>query len=130
MTSERTLAIIKPNAIKNAGKIITMIQEIDSLDLGFVSIIDIKMLTFTKEQATLFYEEHKERNTFQDLVSFMSSGPIIAIVLEGHDIIRRHRNLMISIRAQYADNFMANAIHGSDSVESANREINYIKCLS
>jgi nucleoside-diphosphate kinase len=118
---ETTLSIIKPNAIKNAGKIITMIQELPDTD-----IINIIMFQFTKDQATKFYEEHKARSTFSELISFMSSGPVIAMILEGPDIIRRHRAIMKDIRLLYTDNIIANAIHGSDSPESAKREIEMV----
>jgi nucleoside-diphosphate kinase len=119
--SQTTLSIIKPNAYKNAGKILTMIQEKLQPD-----VLDIRQFHFTKEIATKFYEEHQARETFGQLVEFMASGPCILIILGGPDIIQRHRTLMKRVRELYADNFMANAIHGSDSVASAKREINLL----
>jgi nucleoside-diphosphate kinase len=128
---ERTLAIIKPDGIKNAGNIISMIQEDEN-----TCITDMKMIKLTIEQARILYEEHKERDNFEELVSYMSSAHIIAMILQGSDIIKRHRINIKHIRHVYADhgsysppispNLMRNAIHGSDSVESAEREIKLI----
>jgi len=132
---ERTLAIIKPRAIQNAGNILQMILDEDCENKD-IKINDIKMLKLSQNQARCLYEEHKERSNFEELISFMTSEPIIAIILSGPNIIKRHRNNMKSIRNFYADrgcysppispNIMANAIHGSDSTESAEREISLI----
>lgn len=118
---EKTLSIIKPNAVKHAGKILTILQEELVSNISYM-----KMIKFTKEQATIFYEEHKERDTFSELVDFMSSGPSIILVLYGPNIIKEHRNIMKKIRELYSEDFMKNAIHGSDSVESSQREIDFI----
>lgn len=131
MTIERTFSIIKPNAVaKNAiGAIYSRFEA-----AGF-KIIAAKMLHLTREQAEGFYAEHKERPFFNDLVTFMTSGPIVVQVLEGENAVLRHRDLMGAtnpdnalagtLRADYADSFTANAVHGSDAVESAAREIAY-----
>ncbi|MFC0180742.1 nucleoside-diphosphate kinase [Thorsellia kenyensis] len=131
MAIERTFSIIKPNAVaKNAiGAIYARFEA-----AGF-KIIAAKMMHLTKEQAEGFYAEHKERPFFGELVNFMTSGPIMVQVLEGENAVTRHRDLMGAtnpdnalagtLRADYADSFTANAVHGSDAVESAQREIAY-----
>ncbi|AKZ65635.1 nucleoside-diphosphate kinase [Candidatus Palibaumannia cicadellinicola] len=131
MSFERTLSIIKPNAVtKNVvGAIINRFE-----NAGF-NIIGIKMLTLTREQAEKFYIHHKSKPFFDSLVSFMISGPIVVQVLECKDAIRRNREIIGStnpayaltgtLRADYADNLIENAVHGSDSVESALNEIDY-----
>ncbi|SES64034.1 nucleoside-diphosphate kinase [Thorsellia anophelis] len=131
MAIERTFSIIKPNAVaKNAiGAIYSRFEA-----AGF-KIIAAKMLHLSREQAEGFYAEHKERPFFNDLVTFMTSGPIVVQVLEGENAVLRHRDLMGAtnpanalagtLRADYADSFTANAVHGSDAVESAAREIAY-----
>ncbi|KAA1433191.1 nucleoside-diphosphate kinase, partial [Escherichia coli] len=100
-----------------------------------LKIIAAKMLHLTREQAEGFYAEHKGRPFFDGLVEFMTSGPIMVQVLEGENAVQRHRDLMGAtnpdnalagtLRADYADSFTENAVHGSDSIESANREIAY-----
>ncbi|MXP56599.1 nucleoside-diphosphate kinase [Pantoea sp. Mhis] len=131
MVIERTLSIIKPNAVaKNLiGAIYNRFE-----NSGF-KIIGIKMLQLTKEQAEGFYSEHQDRSFFTNLVNFMISGPIVVSVLECENAIHRQRVLMGStnpknalpdtLRAKFADNITENAIHGSDSIESASREIAY-----
>ena len=126
---ERTLCIIKPDAIKKKvqGKIIQMI-----LDSGF-EIKGIKYLTMTKLQAQKFYEIHKEKPFYSELVEFMSSGPCIPIALEKNNAVTDYRNLIGStdpeeaengtIRKLFAENKSYNAVHGSDSVENGINEI-------
>ena len=129
MAVERTLSIIKPDAVaKNAiGKIISRFEE------AGLHIAAAKLIKLTQEQAEGFYAEHKERPFFGSLVNFMTSGPVVVQVLEGEDAIARNRELMGAtnpkdaapgtIRADFADSIDANAVHGSDSPASAEREI-------
>lgn len=131
MTTERTFSIIKPNAVaKNA--VGAIIHRFESTRLNVVAA---KMLQLTREQAEGFYAEHQGKPFFDGLVDFMISGPIVVQVLEGEDAIRRNREIMGAtnpanalagtLRADYADSFTENAVHGSDSAESAAREIAY-----
>ncbi|MFS1538486.1 MAG: nucleoside-diphosphate kinase [Candidatus Phlomobacter fragariae] len=129
MTMQRTFSIIKPNAVeKNViGAIYGRFEQ-----AGF-EIIAAKMVYLSREHAAGFYAEHKGKPFFYGLVEFMTSGPIMLQVLEGNDAIQRYRDLMGAtdpakalagtLRADYADSFTANAVHGSDSVASAEREI-------
>ncbi|MDP5210074.1 MULTISPECIES: nucleoside-diphosphate kinase [unclassified Microbulbifer] len=131
MAQERTLSIIKPDAVaKNA------IGEIESrFEKAGLSIVAMKMLQLSREQAEGFYAEHKERPFFRDLVDFMTSGPVVVQVLEGENAILANRELMGAtnpreaavgtIRADFAESIDANAVHGSDSAESAIREVDY-----
>ncbi|MBL4865512.1 MAG: nucleoside-diphosphate kinase [Pseudomonadales bacterium] len=131
MAVERTLSIIKPDAI---GK--NVIGEIYSrFEKAGLSIVAAKMLHMDDEKAGGFYAEHKERPFFKDLVSFMTSGPIMVQVLEGENAVVAHREIMGAtnpkeaaagtIRADFAETIDENAVHGSDSSESAKREIGY-----
>ena len=125
----RTFSIIKPNAVaKNViGSIFSRFEA-----AGF-KIVGTKMLHLTVEQARGFYAEHEGRPFFDGLVEFMTSGPIVVSVLEGENAVQRHRDLLGAtnpanalagtLRADYADSFTENGTHGSDSVESAAREI-------
>ncbi len=131
MTSERTLSIIKPDATKRniTGKIIQKFED------GGLSIIAQKRMLLTKEQAEGFYSVHKERPFYNDLVSFMTSGPVVVQVLEGDNAIQRNRDIMGAtnpeeadsgtIRAEYALNIEANSVHGSDSENNAAIEISF-----
>ena len=131
MALERTLSIIKPEAVKNkiSGKIISMFE-----DNGF-KIIAQRKICLTKEQAGKFYAVHKERPFYNSLVDFMSSGPCIVQVLEKENAISENRKLMGAtnpaealegtIRKLYATSIEANAVHGSDSEENANTEISF-----
>ena len=131
MALERTLSIIKPDATRRnlTGKINARFE-----DAG-LRIIAQKRLHLTVEQAEGFYYAHKERAFFNDLVTFMTSGPIVVQVLEGEGAIALNRELMGAtnpveaatgtIRADFAESIDANAVHGSDSPESAAREISY-----
>ncbi|WP_163558262.1 nucleoside-diphosphate kinase [Halomonas sp. NO4] len=131
MATERTLSIIKPDAVAK-----NVIGEIESrFEKGGLAIVAAKMLHLSREQAEGFYAEHKERPFFNDLVGFMTSGPVVVQVLEGDNAIAQNRELMGAtnpkeaapgtIRADFAETIDANAVHGSDSPESAAREIAY-----
>lgn len=131
MTTEQTLSIIKPDAVgKNViGKIVSRFE-----DAG-LKVVASKMIQLTPELAGGFYAEHKERPFFEGLVSFMTSGPVVVQVLEGANAVVLNRELMGAtnpadaeagtIRADFAEKVDANAVHGSDSAESAAREIAY-----
>lgn len=131
MTSQRTLSIIKPDAVKRniTGKIIQKFED------GGLSIIAQKRMLLTKEKAEAFYSVHKERPFYNDLVSFMTSGPVVVQVLEGDNAIQRNRDIMGAtnpeeadsgtIRAEYALNIEANSVHGSDSEDNAVIEISF-----
>ncbi len=131
MAIERTFSIIKPDAVaKNViGQIYSRFEQSD------LKIVAAKMLHLTKEQAEGFYAEHSERGFFADLVSFMTSGPVMIQVLEGENAVLKHREIMGAtnpkeavagtIRADFAASIDENAVHGSDAVESAAREIAY-----
>ncbi|SFK67951.1 nucleoside-diphosphate kinase [Methylophaga sulfidovorans] len=131
MAIERTLSIIKPDAVaKNIiGEIYTRFEK------AGLKIVAAKMMHLSQEKAEGFYAEHKERPFFKDLVSFMTSGPVIVQVLEGENAVLTHRDLMGAtnpaeaaagtIRADFAQSIDENAVHGSDSVESAAREVSY-----
>ncbi|WP_456399600.1 nucleoside-diphosphate kinase [Persephonella sp.] len=129
MSVERTLMLIKPDAVKRnlEGKIIAHVQE-----KGF-KLIAMKKLKLTREQAENFYFVHKDRPFFNELCEFMTSGPIVAMVWEGEDAISKIREIMGAtnpeeaeegtIRKLYGTNVGENAVHGSDSKESADIEI-------
>ena len=128
---QRTLSMIKPDAVsKNTiGGIIKMMEE------AGLKIVAAKMLRLDRAQAQGFYAVHKERPFFGSLCDFMTSGPIVAMILEGDDAITRYRDLMGAtdsalaaegtIRHAYGESKEANAVHGSDSPENAEIEINY-----
>ena len=131
MAIERTLSIIKPDAV---GK--NVIGQIESrFEAAGLIIVAMKMLQLDDELAAGFYVEHKERPFYQDLVGFMTSGPVVVQVLEGENAIAKNRALMGAtnpkeaeagtIRADFAQSIDANAVHGSDSLESAVREVGY-----
>ncbi len=129
MAVELTFSIIKPNAVAK-NKIGAIYARFESA--GF-KIVAAKMLHLKYEQAAGFYAEHKERPFFKELIEFMTSGPILVQVLQADDAVRRNREIMGAtnpdnalagtLRADYAEGFTANAVHGSDSVQSAQREI-------
>ena len=131
MTIERTLSIIKPDAVaKNViGKIYQRFEDAD------LKVIAARMIHLSKTDAEGFYAVHKERPFFKDLVGFMISGPVMVQVLEGEDAILKNRDLMGAtdpkkaaagtIRADFADSIDANAVHGSDAAETAKVEISY-----
>ena len=131
MTIEKTLSIIKPDAVKK-----NVIGEIYSrFEKAGLKIIQAQMISLTQEEAEGFYEVHKDRPFFNDLVSFMISGPVMIQVLEGDNAVSLNRELMGAtnpkeadagtIRADFADSIDANAVHGSDSLENAAIEIDY-----
>jgi len=131
MAVERTLSIIKPDAVaKNVvGEIVTRFEK------AGLKVVAMKMLHLNDEKAGGFYAEHRERGFFKDLVAFMTSGPIVVQVLEGENAVALNRQLMGAtnpkeaakgtIRADFASTIDANAVHGSDSAASAKREIEY-----
>jgi nucleoside-diphosphate kinase len=128
---ERTLSIIKPNAVEKnlSGAILKMIQ-----DAGLKTLA-MKMIKLTKEQAEGFYAVHKARPFFNDLTTFMASGPVVVIALEGENAIQRYRDLMGAtnpanaaegtIRKAYGEDVEKNSVHGSDAPETAAVEIAY-----
>ncbi len=136
MAVERTLSIVKPDAVaKNViGEIYTRFEQ------AGLQIIAAKMVHLSDQVAGGFYAEHSERPFFPDLVSFMTSGPIMVQVLEGEGAVVKNRELMGAtnpveaaagtIRADFAKTIDANAVHGSDSTESAMREIAYFFAAS
>jgi nucleoside-diphosphate kinase len=136
MAVERTLSIIKPDAVgKNIiGKIYSRFET------NGLRIVAAKMLHLSDEVAGGFYAEHRERSFFPDLIEFMTSGPVMVQVLEGEGAVARNRELMGAtnpreaaegtIRADFASSIDANAVHGSDSPESAAREIAYFFAAS
>lgn len=131
MALERTLSIIKPDAVKKnvIGKILARFE-----DAG-LRVIAARMMHLSRAEAEGFYAVHRERPFFRDLVDFMSSGPVMVQVLEGDDAIARNRDLMGAtdpkkaargtIRADFAASIDANAVHGSDAPDTARAEIAY-----
>ena len=131
MAVERTISIIKPDAVAK-----NVIGEIYSrFEKGGLSIIAAKMTHLSRKEAEGFYAVHKDRPFFNDLVSFMTSGPVMIQVLEGENAIVKNRDLMGAtnpsqaapgtIRADFAISIDENAVHGSDSSETAAQEIAY-----
>lgn len=126
---EKTLSIIKPDAVAKGfiGKII------DRFESNGLRIAGIKKLHLSKEQAQEFYAIHKDRPFYNDLVKFMTSGPVVVMVLEGENAVLKNRELMGAtnpkeadkgtIRADFAESIEANAVHGSDSLENAKNEV-------
>ena len=131
MATERTFSIIKPDATARnlTGQIIARFEE-DGL-----RIVASKRIHMTREQAEGFYAVHKERPFFDDLVSFMISGPVVVQVLEGDNAIARNREIMGAtnpadadagtIRKDFAESIEANSVHGSDAPETAAEEIRF-----
>ena len=128
---QRTLSIIKPDAVAK-----NVIGEINSrFEKAGLSVVAARMMQLSDAQAGGFYAEHSERPFFNDLVSFMTSGPVLVQVLEGENAVAQNRDLMGAtnpkeaaagtIRADFAVSIDENACHGSDSEESAAREISY-----
>jgi nucleoside-diphosphate kinase len=128
---EQTLSIIKPNGVKKnaVGKII------DRFESQGLKVAAAKLVKLDQAKAEGFYAEHKARPFFGELVSFMSSGPVLIMVLEGPNAIMKNRDIMGAtdpkkaapgtIRADFGDNMGENTVHGSDSATSAHREIRY-----
>ncbi len=131
MTIERTLSIIKPDAVsKNViGKILSRFED------NGLKVIGMRMLSLKEIEAKEFYAVHKERPFFSELVSYMIRGPIVVSALEGENAVALNRKLMGAtdpkkadrgtIRADFADSISANAVHGSDSLENARNEIKF-----
>jgi nucleoside-diphosphate kinase len=131
MATERTFSIIKPDATRRnlTGAVTRMLEE------AGLRVIASKRIQMTKAQAEGFYAVHKERPFFNDLVSFMISGPVVVQVLEGEDAVARNRTVMGAtnpanadagtIRKELAESIEANSVHGSDSAENAKIEIDY-----
>ncbi len=129
MAVERTLSIIKPDATRRnlTGKII------DRLESAGLRVIAQRRIQLTKERAEAFYDVHRERPFFNDLVAFMTSGPVVVQALEGEDAIARNREVMGAtnpaeaaegtIRKDFAESIEANSVHGSDAPETAAQEI-------
>lgn len=131
MGVERTLSIVKPDAVAR-----NIIGEIYSrFENNGLKIVASRMMQLTEDQAKGFYAEHDGKPFYGDLVAYMTSGPVVVQVLEGDGAIGRNRELMGAtnpadakpgtIRADFAESVEANAVHGSDSAESAAREIAY-----
>ncbi len=131
MAVERTLSIIKPDAV---GKNLIG-QILGRYEAAGLRVVAARMLHLSQEKAEGFYAEHKGRPFFEPLVSFMTSGPVLVSVLEGENAIAHHRDLMGAtnpaeaapgtVRADFARTIDENAVHGSDSPKSAEREIAY-----
>lgn len=131
MTKERTLSIIKPDAVKKnvIGKII------DRFEQNGLKIVEAKMVQLSSDQAKQFYAVHKERPFYGALTQFISSGPVMVMVLEGENAIQLNRQIMGAtnpkdaapgtLRADFAASIDENAVHGSDSAETAKQEISF-----
>lgn len=131
MALERTLSIIKPDATRRnlTGKVNACFEE------AGLRIVAQKRIQLTQDQAEGFYAVHKERPFFNDLVSFMVSGPVVVQVLEGDNAVQRNRDVMGAtnpedaaegtVRKLYAESIEANSVHGSDSLENAKIEIDF-----
>jgi nucleoside-diphosphate kinase len=131
MTIERTFSIIKPDATRRniTGQIAARLED------GGLRIIAQKRINMTREQAEGFYAVHRERPFFNDLVAFMTSGPVVVQVLEGDNAVARNREIMGAtnpadadagtIRKDFAESIEANSVHGSDSLENAKIEIDF-----
>ena len=131
MATERTFSIIKPDATRRnlTGAVTAKLEE------AGLRVIASKRIQMTKEQAEGFYAVHKDRPFFNDLVSFMTSGPVVVQVLEGENAVLKNREVMGAtnpenadegtIRKTFAESIEANSVHGSDSLENAKIEIDY-----
>ncbi len=131
MSTERTLSIIKPDATRRnlTGRVNAMIEE------AGLRIIAQRRVRWKKKDAEAFYQVHKERPFYKDLVKFMTSGPIVLQVLEGENAVAKYRDIMGAtnpanaapgtIRAALAESIEANSVHGSDSPENAKKEIRF-----
>ncbi len=131
MALERTLSIIKPDATRRnlTGRINARLEE------AGLRIVAQKRLRLTREQAEGFYAVHRERPFFNDLCTFMTSGPVVVQVLEGENAVARNREVMGAtnpadaaegtIRKMFAESIEANSVHGSDSPQNAAREISF-----
>jgi len=131
MAVERTLSIVKPDGVRKNG-----IGEVyRRFEQAGLKIVAARMMKLSQAQAEGFYAVHRERPFFKDLVSYMTSGPVIVQVLEGDNAVAKHREIMGAtdpkkaapgtIRADLAESIEQNVVHGSDSLENAAREIGY-----
>ncbi len=130
-TLEQTLSIIKPDAVGQnmIGNIIEYFER------EGLSVVAVKMMHLTDEQAKAFYAVHKERPFYQELVEFMTSGPVLVMVLQGENAVAKNREIMGAtdpakaapgtIRADFATSIDRNAVHGSDSQQTAKAEISF-----
>ena len=128
---ERTLAIIKPDGVARnlIGAVVKRVEE------EGLKVVAMKFVSMNKEQAKGLYKVHEGKHFYQNVTDFMSSGPIVVMVLEGEDAIKRYRRLMGAtnykeaeqgtIRREFATDIEKNVVHGSDSVENAQFEIGY-----
>ena len=128
---ERTLSIVKPDGVsrKLIGEVVRRLEG------AGITIVAMKMIEMTKEQAKGFYKVHEEKPFYESVTDFMSSGPSVVMVLEGEDVIKKYRKLMGAtnykdaeegtIRREFATDIERNIVHGSDSVENAKFEISY-----
>ena len=131
MTKEKTLSIIKPDILRKnqVGKVI------DRIESAGLKIVGMKMLNLNTETAKQFYSIHSDKIFFNDLISFMTSGPVIVQILEGENAVMKNREIMGhtnpklakkgTIRHDFADSIDENAVHGSDSLETAKSEIDF-----
>jgi len=131
LKSERTLSIIKPDGVEKSviGDVVSRFEK------AGMKVVAMKMMTMTDERARGFYAVHQERPFFGELKKYMSSGPVVVMVLEGPDAIDANRKIMGAtdpaqaepgtIRADHAESIERNIVHGSDSPESASFEIPY-----
>jgi len=131
MATERTFSIIKPDATRRnlTGAVTKMLEE------AGLRVVASKRIHMTREQAEGFYAVHKERPFFNDLVQFMTSGPVVVQVLEGENAVARNREVMgatnpaqadeVTIRKTFAESIEANSVHGSDSADNAKIEIDF-----
>ena len=131
MSVEQTLSIIKPDGVQK-----NLIGEIYSrFEKAGLQIVAAKMLQLSQEQAEGFYAVHRERPFFKDLVSYMTSGPVVVQALQGEDAVNKNRQIMGAtdpakadegtIRAEFAESIEENIVHGSDAPETAAQEIAY-----
>ncbi len=131
MATERTFSIIKPDATRRnlTGAVTKMLEE------GGLRVVASRRILMTRDQAEGFYGVHRERPFFNDLVAFMTSGPVVVQVLEGENAVLRNREIMGAtnpanadegtIRKTFAESIEANSVHGSDSLENAKIEIDF-----
>jgi len=129
MSLERTLSIVKPDAVGRnlVGEVISRLEK------GKLRVVAAKMIHLSKDQAEAFYAVHKERPFYKDLVKFMTTGPVVVMVLEGENAVLKNREIMGAtdpknaasgtIRKDLATSIEENMVHGSDSSETATREI-------
>jgi len=131
MATQRTFSIIKPDATRRniTGKILTCLEE------AGLRVVAQRRVHMTRAQAEGFYAVHRERPFFNDLCTYMTSGPVVVQVLEGEDAVAKNREVMGAtdpakaapgtIRAQFGESIEANSVHGSDSPDNAAKEIAY-----